>query len=61
MLKMKLAQKCKVQDTSRDLTDKYQQTDCPETNGAAVSLFLYTFYLIFLNILLTNLLIAIFR
>lgn len=54
------AQKCKVQDTSRDLTDKYQQTDCPETNGAAVSLFLYTFYLIFLNILLTNLLIAIF-
>jgi hypothetical protein len=35
--------------------------DCPEYVGAQVSLTEYVFYLIFLNILLVNLLIAIFR
>ncbi len=39
----------------------YDQSDCPELVGAQVTLILYIFYLIFLNILLTNLLTAIFR
>lgn len=34
--------------------------DCPEPNGAKLSMAIYTFYVVFLNILLVNLLIAIF-
>jgi hypothetical protein len=40
---------------------RYTQDDCPEKTGAKVTLALYVLYLIILNILLVNLLIAIFR
>ena len=42
------------------ITDIYTQEDCPEKYGANVSLFLLVVYIILLNILLVNLLIAIF-
>lgn len=48
-------------ETELALTDRYTQDDCPEANGAKVSLGLLVVYLILLNILLVNLLIAIFR
>jgi len=43
------------------LTDRYTQEDCPESVGAVFSIIIYVIYLIFLNILLVNLLIAIFK
>ncbi|RNA06319.1 transient receptor potential cation channel subfamily M member 2-like [Brachionus plicatilis] len=42
------------------ITDTYTQEDCPEKYGASVSLFLLVVYIMLLNILLVNLLIAIF-
>lgn len=39
----------------------YQPGDCPNEVGANVTLAIYVFYLILLNILLVNLLIAIFK
>lgn len=39
----------------------YQDGDCPNEVGANVSLAIYVLYLILLNILLVNLLIAIFK
>jgi len=54
------ASTCEVKDKNRDQTDVYSRDDCPDRVGADVTLFIYTFYMIFLNILLTNLLIAIF-
>lgn len=55
------ADECQVQDTTRNVTDKYSADDCPEVVGANVSLALYVIYLLFLDILLVNLLIAIFK
>jgi hypothetical protein len=43
------------------LTDRFTQKDCPESYGAKVSLGLLVAYLLMQNILLLNLLIAIFR
>jgi hypothetical protein len=43
------------------ITDKYSQEGCPEDYGRKVSLGLLVAYLIMLNVLLVNLLIAIFR
>lgn len=39
----------------------YESNDCPNEVGANVSLAIYVFYLILLDILLVNLLIAIFK
>lgn len=50
-----------INETELAITDRYTQDDCPEVNGAKVSLGLLVAYLILLNILLVNLLIAIFR
>ena len=47
--------------TSISTTDVYPENECPEEIGATFSLVLYVIYLIFLNILLVNLLIAIFN
>ena len=41
--------------------DEYSQDDCPEDRGRKVTMAIYVGYLIILNILLVNLLIAIFR
>lgn len=51
---------CEPADPNRTITDRYDPSDCPEIIGANVALILYTIYLIFLNILLINLLIAVF-
>lgn len=41
--------------------DWYLYSECPDQTGASVTLALYVLYLVFLNILLVNLLIAIFK
>ena len=51
---------CVPQNQDYTLTDQYSQEDCPEPYGAKVSLGLLVGYLMLLNILLVNLLIAIF-
>ena len=43
------------------ITDQYTQDDCTEPVGTVVYLIIYVIYLIFLDILLVNLLIAIFK
>lgn len=53
-------QECNSNLTELLITDTYTQEDCPEKYGANVSLFLLVGYIILLNILLVNLLIAIF-
>ncbi len=55
-----LADSCEVNDTLRVETDFYSLDDCPDKHGAGAALALYVFYIIFLNILLVNLIIAIF-
>ena len=40
---------------------RYTHDDCPDPHGAQVTLAIYVAYVIILNILLVNLLIAIFR
>ncbi len=51
---------CEVNDTTRYETDKYTYGDCMDKNGTPVALGIYVIYLLVLNILLVNLLIAIF-
>jgi hypothetical protein len=55
------AEDCKSINFNYLLTDEYGQEDCPEIYGSKVSLGLLVGYLALLNILLVNLLIAIFR
>jgi len=54
------AETCKINNTQRVETDFYSLDDCPVKHGAGAALALYVFYIIFLNILLVNLIIAIF-
>ena len=51
---------CEVNDTSRYSTDQYDHADCMDITGTPVALSIYVFYLLILNILLVNILIAIF-
>lgn len=52
---------CVVSNADRAITDEYALDDCPDKNGSQVALAIYTVYTVFLNIVLVNLLIAIFR
>ena len=54
-----LIMKASVSQCEEDELDNGQK--CPDEVGAGISLALYVIYLIFLNILLVNLLIAIFK
>ena len=51
---------CAIIDTNRTQTDIYSHEDCMDINGTPVALSIYVIYLLVLNILLVNLLIAIF-
>ncbi|CAF0919426.1 unnamed protein product [Brachionus calyciflorus] len=51
---------CEGNSSELSITDMYTQDDCPEKYGTNVSLGLLVVYIIMLNILLVNLLIAIF-
>ena len=54
------AASCERQDSTSLISDVYTQGDCPEEYGAKVSLALLVCYIVMQNILLVNLLIAIF-
>ena len=50
-----------IDASSGQCSDSSPYSECPEETGSSVALALYVIYLIFLNILLVNLLIAIFK
>jgi hypothetical protein len=52
---------CEIEDVNRTVTDRYSLNDCPDEKGADVTLAMYVLYILFQNILIINLLIAIFR
>jgi hypothetical protein len=57
-----IADTCQSNDTTSIVsTDLYNQNDCPEINGTNFSLFIFTFYAIFMNVLLVTILISIFK
>ena len=51
---------CERSDNSSLVTDIYDPNDCPDPLTSHFVLVIYAVYLVFLNILLVNLLIAIF-
>lgn len=55
------AESCVIKNPNRTLTDIYSADDCPDTTGADVSIAIYVFYLILINVLLINILISIFK
>ena len=55
------AEQCNITDLTRLDTDMYTNNDCPDFVGSQIAMIIYAVYVLFLNILLLNILIAILR
>jgi hypothetical protein len=56
------AAQCNISDPYHyDQIRDADQVDCPDIDGATISFSIYVIYIMFLNIMLINLLIAIFK